>query len=350
MIVTSSSKELLRQAKEIISDPKNDEKVLKASIVALENYQKSKVNSISLRTEAEQETYTRYIMAFNLFDFEINDFIKGVYLLISSNFLITENILSKLNRKIKVNLSFINNESWYMLLNIFTFYRDEFDIILFSQVVFKIRTTKPPSTSWCIQALFDFCYFNYYQDLAWKNLLSCEIEMDVKYLDKLRIINFAVETVGKSKLGNVVTIGIKLLFNDCMKLVSKQSALSVKMELGMLAVNKLHREVDFMLKNLMTYEENVNIENIFIVDFYNKTEKFGFDVSGAIHYLTHDITERQESLDESCLIPFIKLKTSLLRKSGYTIGRIPFYEWNRYIDQTEKLIYLKRKIRLLKLL
>lgn len=348
MIVGSTSKELFKQARDLIFDPQNDEKSLRTCIVALEDYQNSKTNSISLRTDAEQELYTKYVMALNVFDFEINDFIKAIYILIRLNLSISDTILKKLNVKLRIKFYFINSDSWFMLFNIFTFYKENFEFITFSQTLVKLKKLKPSSSDICIQCLLDLCYFSIYNEGIWKNLLSYQIVIESKHLDKLRIINYAVETEGKNKFSKVLAIGVKLLLEDCLKIVSKEQSSIAPMKLGILAINKMHREIDFVLKNLMKFEENVNIDNVFLVDFYNKDENLGLDISSAIHYLTQDISQKQESLDENSLIPIIKLKSSLLKKNGYNIGRIPFYEWNRFIDHTEKLLYLRRKIRLLK--
>lgn len=348
MLYTGQSKELLKQARELISDPKNDPKMLKSSILALESYQHNKQNSISLRTDAEQELYTKYIMALNLFDFDVNDFVKGMYLLIRSNFLISDNILTKLVRYLKMYQKYITDECWYMILNILTCYKQEFDFVTISRTFLKIQSTKPPTSDWCIQALFDLCCLENYSLPIWRHLLSFDIIKDLKYVDKLRVIKYSAMTEGQSSLDNVIKISIDLLLDDCMKLASEQKNLGKKMDLGMLALNKMQREVDFVFKGLVKFDLNVNIDNVYIVDFYNKEQNFGFDLSGAIHFFTHDVTERQEGLDESCLIPALKLKSLLLNKRGYNVGRISFYEWNRYVDHTEKLIFLKRKLRLLR--
>ena len=348
MIVTGQSKEILKQARELISDPRNDPKILKSSILALESYQNNKHNSISLRTDAEQELYTKYIMAFNLFDFEVNDFIKGVYCLIRSNFLISENIIRKLSKHIRINQRFIADDSWFMLLNILTCYKQDFDFLTVSQIFIKLQSINPPSSDWCVQALFDLCCVGQYSISIWRRLLSFDIVKDAKYLDKLRVIKYSAMAEGMATLDNVIFIGIDLMLEDCIKLASEQKNLSKKMDLGMLALNKMQREVDFVLKKLVKYDLNVNIDNVYVVDFYNREENFGFDLSGALHYFTHDVTERQEALDDSCLVPALRMKSLLLKKQGYRVGRISFYEWNRYVDQNEKLIFLKRKLRLLK--
>ena len=83
----------------------------------------------------------------------------------------------------------------------------------------------------------------------------------------------------------------------------------------------------------------------FILDFYNPSENLGIDLHGPLHYFFPDLGDKHDNMSEDRLLGFLKLKHRLLYKNGIKFFTVPYYEWNRYPDHIEKLLYLKRKIR-----
>lgn len=347
-MISGAAKEILRHAREIIKDTKPDLKTLNNMVNVFETFQKSKPASITLRTETEQEIYRNYSMALGVYEFEINDMVRTIYWLQRSNYIISAQTSKKLSQSILDSHKFLTNESWFMLLNILTTGKFLLEYAVNMLIFRTIQTIKPPTDEYLVQALFDLCYLNRYDQSTWKNLInhsSCQHTSD---LEKLRIIKYAVQTEGKEILDNVIPTALDLMIKDATSKIDTNISKIKQINLEFMSLNKLQREVDFILKDFMSYEKNVNIDDTYIVDFYNKHQNIGFDLSGATHYMTQDVMEKQDNLDEDCLIPSIKLKQHLLKKNNYKIGRIPFYEWNRYVDQTEKNIYIKKKLRKVK--
>ena len=347
-MISGAAKDILRHAREIIKDTNPDLKTLNNMINVFETFQKSKPASITLRTDAEQEIYRSYSMALGIYEFEINDMVRAVYWLQRSNYMISIQMSKKLSQSILDSHRFLTNESWFMLLNILTTGKFSFEYTIYTLIFRTIQTIKPPTDECLIQALFDLCYLNRYDQNIWKSLIQHSSGQHTSDLEKLRIIKYAVETEGKETLGNVPSIALDLMIKDATSRIDTNISKQSIINLEFMSLNRLNREVDFILKNLMNYEKDYNINDTYVVDFYNKYQNIGFDLSGATHYMTQDVMEKQDILDEDHLIPSIKLKQHLLRKNSYKIGRIPFYEWNRYVDQTEKSIYLKKKLRRVK--
>jgi hypothetical protein len=348
-MLASTTKELLRFAREVVKDLKSEPKNLNLVASALESYQKSKSMQLSLRTELEQEIYLDYSMALDVYDFEINDFVKIVYWLQKSNYCINKQIAVKLCRSIPNSARFLSSESWFMLLNILTINNYYFRDTTTDMILNSIEKLQPPSDEWLVQALFDLCCLNKYDEPLWRKLISFSTGSHFNDIEKLRIIKYAVSTEGLQRVGNVILVALELMIDDALSKVTQNIAKPSLINIGLLSVNKMQREVDFVLKTMMDYETNVNISDAYLVDFYNKNLNLGFDLYGPSHFLIYDYHDKQEALDNESLIPSIKLKQNLLKKNKIRIGSISFVEWNRFVDQTEKMIFLKKKLRLLKI-
>ncbi|OMJ71680.1 hypothetical protein SteCoe_30049 [Stentor coeruleus] len=289
-------------------------------------------------------------MAINLYNFEINDFIKIAYWLTSSNYLLQKAVINKLDSAISILSYQITTKNWFRLLNLTSNIGDlaEFDSL--HSIKQKMDNLVANDTNEALQALLDMAKLEYYNRTPWINLLKQSFKPDYSNLETLRIIKLAVETEVKSSLKSEAIEHIENLQSSVFSQTKNSDNLTKsKHNMSMLSASRLHREVDFILKLLLQYEENSILLNTYSVDFYNESEKLVFDIHGPLHYFFPDMGDKHESITQQRLVGMFKMKNRLLIKNGFKVANIPYFEWNRYIDQLEKTIYLKRKLRYLRL-
>lgn len=344
------SKDLLRHTKSLLKELKSGSPNLPALAESFEKMNESKISFPWSNEDNEQDVYVNFLMAINLYNFEINDFIKIVYWLTRSNYLLQKPVITKLDSAISILSEQITNQNWFRLLTTLSNIGDLAKFDSLQLVKLKMSNVVANDTDEALQALLDMAKLEYYHKIPWTKLLTQKLTPTYSNLETLKIIKLAVETEGKSKLSQEVIERLTSLQSGVFSQTKNSDTLAKdRQDMSMLSISRLHREVDFVLKLLLQYEENSILLDTYPVDFYNESEKIAFDIHGPMHYFFPDLGDRHEAVTEQRLVGFFKMKNRLLVKNGFRLANIPYFEWNRYIDQIEKVIYLKRKLRYLRL-
>jgi hypothetical protein len=110
------SKDLLRHAKSLLKELKSGSPNLPALAESFEKMNESRISFPWSIEDNDQDVYVNYLMAINLYNFEINDFIKIVYWLTRSNYLLQKPVISKLDSAISVLSDQITSQNWFRLL------------------------------------------------------------------------------------------------------------------------------------------------------------------------------------------------------------------------------------------
>ena len=104
-------KELLLHSKLLVKDLKSKSPNLAQLAKNFERINENKSITAWSREDLDQDIYVNYMMAVNLYDFEINDFIKIVYWLLKSNYLILTPVIIKLDKALKEESEKISTQS-----------------------------------------------------------------------------------------------------------------------------------------------------------------------------------------------------------------------------------------------
>ena len=291
------------------------------------------------------------MMAVNLYNFEINDFIKILYWLLKSNYMIPPLIIEKLDCLIIQRPNEIITKSWLCLLNVYSNSPEFKNIHSFRELKEKLKILPFPNFTDSVLAAVDLCKLELYDPSLWANLRLVNSAGDYGSIGNLRTVKLALHT----EAAELQQTHIPELINNCiasaltMNAAQADLAIDQRFNIPFLSVSKLHREVKFTLKSIMSFEENFTYNETFGIDFYNQKENIGFDLHGSRHYFFPDLEERHDAITEDKLIGFMKLKQRLLQKNNVRVQPIPYYEWYRYTDHLEKILYLKKKLRLFRL-
>jgi len=104
----------------------------------------------------------------------------------------------------------------------------------------------------------------------------------------------------------------------------------------------LHAEVDYILKTILSpLEPYYNVEDAYIMDFGK--DKLLLDIDSKPHFFN---PSRGFNYDNGALLNgYTKMKYRLLKKKGFKVATVKFFDWNKF-DEEEKALYLKRTLRL----
>ena len=273
--------------------------------------------------------------------------ISILYWLAKSNYHISLATFQKLESMLINQESNVTQKSWLRLLNVYSNMNQKIDYCSYETFKQNLRKIKPANSAEAIQAALDLCKIMEYDKKIWENIIHTRLDESSDYLNDLKIIKLALEIeatyIAESSCGEIIKNCIQstIAQNVNTNTLAKERYIDI----SYLDLIKLHREVEYVLRTIFDYTENYNYLDTFIIDFFNEKENFGFDLHCAQHYFHPDIGDRHDMMRETRMIGIMKLKKRLLDAKKLTVMTIPYYEWNRYAGNTEKLIYLNRKFR-----
>jgi RAP domain len=300
------------------------------------------------RENFERDIFTNYSLSLAFHDYQINDFIMISYWVVKFNYFLTNPVLLKLDKLVSYFEAHITSKNWFRLLNIYSnLNNQETSNLSFDIVKNKLLELTPSDSAESIQAALDLCKLKIYDPKIWRNIILLNLTGDYHLLHDLRIIKYALECEGT----NIKAIKPGEIIEKCIRNILSQSkdtdSLSKDVKNNFFSPNtsKLHREVDFVLRDLLSYTKYYVCKETFLIDFYNEELNFGLDLYGPSDYFFVDYGEKIQFLWNLRMTGMASMKKRLLTESGYKVECIPYYEWDRYSDNIEKSIYLKRKLR-----
>ena len=348
MLRSMEKKELVGQIRSLIKDLKKENPNLSLLAERFDRLNESKVSAAWGREDVDQEIYINYMMAVHLYNFEVNDFIKIVYWLVRSNYMMATPLTQKLDSVVAQKINQISPKSLLRLLNTYSSSSDFKSLRSFDMIIERLKNLPITDYSDSANAALDLCKLELYDESLWKNLCLVNSTGDTDQLMSMSAVRLALQTEGTELQHTQIPELVNNCIAESLKVKTAEGDLStsVKNNIPFLSVSKIHREVHFVLKSLLNFEENFKYKEVFDIDFYNPKENIGFDLHGPLHYFFPELGEKHDVMTEDRLIGFLKFKRRLLRKNNARVETIPYYEWNRYNDHSEKLLYLKKKLRL----
>lgn len=206
-----------------------------------------------------------------------------------------------------------------------------------------------------IRLLVAMCIFGEFrQKAAWMgiiDMLQPSKELSYLSLQRLRMLHYVLSVEYPGLLTQVVgkeTVSARLLASD--SLISKENTSVPALEDDHKAVLSIHDEVKYVLSrapSVFPSTEHCNIGNGFLVDFAHETNKICIDIDAPHHYYRPGLASTYLELGNNLLNGFTVMKYRTLVKAGWKLVQIPFFEWNNFSDETEKRLYLSRKLRTL---
>jgi len=104
--------------------------------------------------------------------------------------------------------------------------------------------------------------------------------------------------------------------------------------------SRLQRNVSAAMCQLgWTHDFEYVTEEGLSLDMAQPSVKHGVEVDGPSHYL-RDVAESGSFVENGAT----RLKTRLLERLGWTVTRVPFFEWGRLASEAEKRCYLEAKL------
>lgn len=343
-----SKKELVLKVRNLLKDMQTFPQNFDDLAMSYEELNQAKAITPWVTENLKQEINTNFLMIVHIFNVDVKNLITFIYWLIKNNCCIDDQVVKKLENAILGGKSQILDQDWFRLLTIYSNIEKTNEMLGFQAVLKKMQVLSPSSLIETVQAALDLCVLNIYDESIWGNIIPFNLEADYSVLPTLRIISLALRTEAKhledSRVGQSIRQSIEKVLDSEKNLTS----LTIEKKMPLVSVSKLHREVNFALKSILSYDENYTYEDTYIIDFYCQQKRFGIDLHGPLHYFFPDIGDHHDQMSEDKLLNIFKLKHRLLEKNQMQVASVPYYEWNRYLDHTEKFLYLKRKLRLAK--
>jgi len=229
------------------------------------------------------------------------------------------------------------------------------EALLFETVLPALQKL-PRTQEQVLRVLVAMCIFNCFTNsAAWVglfSLLSPGQSQTYQSVQRLLMLHYVLSVEYPHLLSLAVNKKpLRSLFTPALGLIPTAQASVPVAEEDNRPVMSLHEEVKFVLARTQAvfpnYKEHFNVENGFLVDFAQENKQICIDIDAPHHYYRPKLGSSYLEQGNLLLNGFTLMKYRTLTKAGWQLVQIPFFEWRHFHDETEKRLFLKRKLRTL---